>query len=144
MTTPTEAAADLYAQLRPAARGEAIRYVLARTPADLQDEMTAVIEESLAEIQPEPVPTEATIADGASVGVLAINGMVMITCTAAVANSVLSGVTLPNATTGVISNGAPVFLKDAALVDQPNSPGSAVVSNNSLDHVTYTAPVVAP
>lgn len=143
MTVPVEPAIveELHARLKPEGVEAYIRYIMNRTPADMQDEMLVLLQEDLGGAGGGPEDeTQAIVTHGQAVGVLAINGMVMTTCTAVVAASVLTGVSLANATTGFISNGAPIFLKDPALVDQPGSPGSAVVSNNSLDHVTYTAP----
>jgi len=47
MTTDVQAAQDLYNQLKPEARSAARTYVLARTPARLQEEMIAVYEADL-------------------------------------------------------------------------------------------------
>ena len=41
MTTPTEAAVDLYGQLKPSAIHAMRDYILSRTPPELQDEMIA-------------------------------------------------------------------------------------------------------
>lgn len=143
MTVPVEPAIveELHARLKPEGVEAYIRYIMNRTPADMQDEMLVLLQEDLGGAGGGPADeTQAIVTHGDPVGVLAVNGMVMATCTAKVVGSVLTGVSLANATTGFISNGAPIFLKDPALVDQPGSPGTAVVSNNSMDHVTYTAP----
>ena len=71
MTTPVEAATDLYNQLKPEARGIAVEWVLARTPPDLQEEMIAVIEADIDDgiEPPDPPPTEApTVVDAPYVG----------------------------------------------------------------------------
>lgn len=143
MTVPVEPAIveELHARLKPEGVEAYIRYIMNRTPADMQDEMLVLLQEDLGGAGGGPEDeTQAIVTHGQAVGVLAVNGMVMTTCTAVVAASVLTGVSLPNDTTGFISNGAPVPLKDPALVDQPGSPGSAVVANNQFGHVTYTAP----
>jgi hypothetical protein len=49
MTTPTEAAVDLYGQLKPSAIHAMRDYILSRTPPELQDEMIATFEADLAQ-----------------------------------------------------------------------------------------------
>ena len=58
MTTNREAAEDLYQTLKPDAVREAAAYILARTPADLQQDMSEVIEESLVDAGGEPGQNE--------------------------------------------------------------------------------------
>jgi hypothetical protein len=54
MTTDTQAAQDLYNQLKPPAIRSARQYVMTRTPHALQDEMATIID---ADIPPVDVPT---------------------------------------------------------------------------------------
>jgi hypothetical protein len=52
MTTDVQAAQDLYNQLKPAAIRSARGYVMARTPAPLQDEMTTIIDADIPPVDP--------------------------------------------------------------------------------------------
>lgn len=143
MTTSVEAATDLYNQLKPEARGIAIEFVMARTPADLQEDMLAVIGSDLSEIVPVPDPTVATVANGATI-ILQDAANVVQPNSPAVA--VVSNGTLVHATytapssgpgTGevIVANGASVPVVDAGSIQIAGSPGTAVVAGGILSNV---------
>jgi hypothetical protein len=68
-----QAASDLYAELEPQAKLAYIEYFSSHTPANLHDEMTALVNAGLPG-PPAPDPTAATLHHGDSVRVVAAAG----------------------------------------------------------------------
>jgi hypothetical protein len=144
MTVPVEPAIveELYAQLKPEGVEAYIRYIMNRTPADMQDEMMALLQADLGDGGAPTDPSQAIVSNGDLGFFMSMTDTVIVTGTAKVVNGAFSGLRLQTETTAFVNNGMAIALKDAALVDQPGSPALAVVSANAIQHATYTAPAL--
>lgn len=129
MPTVAERAADLYAQLKPAANAAADNYILAHTPAELQAAMQTL------------VGTDIVVNGGDAVAVTNFAGAAMPGSpgVAQVAGGTLTAIKLASAPLSVvITNGNNVVVHNAAGAGVAGSPGVAEVAGGALTDVKLT------
>jgi len=129
MPTVAERAADLYAQLKPAANAAADDYILKRTPADLQAAMSTLI------------GTDIVINNGDPVAVTNFAGAAMPGSpgVAQIAGGALTAIKLANAPLSVVlTNGNNVVVHNAAGAGVAGSPGVAEIAAGVLTDVKLT------
>lgn len=144
MTTPAEAAADLYGQLKPEAIVQAREYVMSHTPADIQQEMLEIIEADLADAV---IPADAAIvSNGSAVNILALPAGEFLQGSPATA-VVIDGVFLRAnfqmpLSRAFVDHEQLVGVKDmATAVDLPGSEAAeAFVQANTLSYVRLPLP----
>jgi hypothetical protein len=145
-SAPTDPAIveELHAQLKPEGVEAYIRYVMNRTPADMQDEMLVLLQGDISGAGGGPVDdTQTLVSNGDSV-IMANGTWALGLGTVEVVGGALTKARIDVPTMSFVMNDAAIPLHDPAGVVQPNSPAIAVVADYALTHATYTAPVVVP